>query len=326
MAHSSHCFAFAQDHANRNLILKIIEKGSSEHQINWRILQHQSSTTQKGDFQSVLAPVAILDTPTDCSFLVMPMWGSPICLERLNKIRDIVQFVKCTLRGLSYLHELRVVHRDICEQNIVVNCYTVDASLDEFPEVLSRHWGSNDVTYAFIDFGQSLQLPPDTSIVDCRRSAEETTIGMSINKPLDGNLGEAFYNPFAYDVAALGFLYRYYFAEAVPVLPGLAALFDRMTDYCPSRRMTAQEALRWLEDMVTQQPPACLDAVVTLKCDFQAMSDDDFYWSKLSMQEQLRWGPYRTPPRPLWRRLLGWVASKRIGWIVLLKVREFLQI
>ncbi|KAL7281812.1 hypothetical protein ACG7TL_005135 [Trametes sanguinea] len=281
-----HGLAFAQDHAKRNLILKIIEKGSSEYQINSQILRQQSNMNEKGDFQCVLAPVAILDTPTDCSFLVMPMWGSPICLERMQRVRDIVQFIRCTLRGLSYLHGLRIVHRDICEQNIVVNCHSPGASLDEFPDVLSRHWGTDNVTYALIDFGQSLQLPLDTSIVNCRRPGEETAIGMSINKPVDGNLGEAFYNPFSYDVAALGFLYRYYFAEAVPVLPGLAALFDRMTDYCPSRRMTAQEALRWFEDMVAQQPPACLDAVVTLKCDFQAMSDDDFYWSKLSMEDQ----------------------------------------
>ncbi|KAI9067542.1 hypothetical protein FKP32DRAFT_1755108 [Trametes sanguinea] len=323
---STYGLAFAQDRANRNLILKIIEKGSSEHQINRHILEQQSMTNEKEAFSCLLAPVAVLDTPTDCSFLVMPMWGSPVELERMRRIRDIVQFVRCTLRGLSHLHQLRIVHRDIWAQNIVVNCHSPGATSKEFPDILSRHWQAGDVTYAFVDFGQSLQLPADTSIVDCRRSAEETTIGMNINKPVDGNLGEPFYNPFSFDVAALGFLFRYHFSEAVHALPGLAALFDRMTDYCPSRRMTAQEALQWFEEMIVQQPPACLDATVTLECTLQAMSNDDFYWSKLPVEEQLRWGPYRTPPRPLWRRLLGWFASKRISWIILLRVREFLQI
>ncbi|KAI9067543.1 hypothetical protein FKP32DRAFT_1588535 [Trametes sanguinea] len=318
--------AFAQDHANRNLLLKIIEKGSSEHEINRHLLQQQSVTKERESFPCVLAPVSILDTPTDCSFLVMPMWGSPIPLERMQRVRDIVQFMKCTLRGLSYLHELRIVHRDICDQNIVVNCHNPGAELEEFSEILSQHWQDGDVTYAFIDFGQSLQLPQDTSIVDCRRSAEETAFGMNLNKPPDGNLGEPSYNPFSYDVASLGFLFRFYFSEAVPALPGLAALFDRMTDYCPPRRMTAQEALRWFEDMVAQQSPACLDTKVTLERSFHAMAEDDFYWSKLSEEERLRWGPYRTPPRPLWRRLLSWIASTDIGWIVLLRVREFLQI
>ncbi|KAI9068263.1 hypothetical protein FKP32DRAFT_1672349, partial [Trametes sanguinea] len=307
-----HGLAFAQDHANRNLVLKIIDKGSSEHQINLYLKQQQPITNEKEAFTCVLAPVSILDTPTDCSFLVMPMWGSPIEPERMQRVGDIVHFVRCTLRGLSYLHRLRIVHRDISAQNIVVNCHSPGVSLKEFSEILSRHWQAGDVTYAIIDFGQSLQLPPDTSIVDCRRSAEETAYGMNINKPVDGNLGEPFYNPFSYDVAALGFLFRYHFSEAVPALPGLAALFDRMTDYCPPRRMTAQEALQWFEEMIAQQPPACLDANVALECKIQAMCNDDYYWSKLSEVEQLRWRSYRTPPRPLWRRLLGWIASKEI--------------
>ncbi|CDO75415.1 hypothetical protein BN946_scf184855.g18 [Trametes cinnabarina] len=231
--------------------------------------------SEKGPFPCVLSPVAILDTPSDLSFLAMPIPG---------------------------------------------------ARYAEFPNLLDEHRRNDDAVYAFIDFGQSLQLPPDTSITDCRRPGDETCIAMNLFKPLDGNLGEPYYNPFSYDVAALGFLFRYYFSEAVPALPALAALFDRMTDYCPSRRMTAQEALQWFEEVVAQLSPGRLEARVTLDCSFEAMRDEAFYWGKLPAEDRVQWCEYRTPPRPLWRRLLGFIARNRLGFRMLCYVRELLQI
>ncbi|CDO75411.1 hypothetical protein BN946_scf184855.g14 [Trametes cinnabarina] len=258
-------------------------------------------------------------------FLVMPMWGS-IYPERMQRVQEIVQFARCTLRGLSYLHRLRIVHRDICDHNILVNCHSPGATLEEFPELFDAHLRSDNAVYAFIDFGQSLQLPPDTSITDCRRPGDETGIAMNLFKPWDGCLGEPYYNPFSYDVAALGYLFRYYFAEAVSVFPALAALFDRMTDFRSSCRMTAQEALEWFEEAVAQLPLDRLEARVTLDRSFEAMRDEGFYWKKLSSEDQVIWSQYRTPPRPLWMRLLGLITRYRLVFRMLCYVRELLQI
>ncbi|CDO78036.1 hypothetical protein BN946_scf184885.g2 [Trametes cinnabarina] len=290
-------FAFAQDGAQRNLIIKIIEKGSSEYEINRSILEQQSTSSEKAAFP----------------LLVMPMWGPYVHLTRMRRLREVVQFIKSTLR-------------DICDQNVVVNCHSPGATLEEFAEILDEHRQADDVTYAFIDFGQSLQLPLDTSITDCRRPGDETGIARNHFKPPDGHLGEPYYNPFSYDVAALGFLFRCYFSEAVPALPCLAALFDRMTDYCPSRRMTAQQALEWFEDIIIQLPQGCLEARVMLDRSFEAMRDEGLYWTELSTEDQAKWGQYRTPPRPLWMRLLGFMSRNTLGFRILCFLRGHLQI
>ncbi|KAI0355672.1 hypothetical protein OH77DRAFT_303998 [Trametes cingulata] len=310
---------------HRNVMLKLVDNGSSEHQTYLRIMQAPSSFTNSADFPCVLPPLAILETPHDFSFIVMPMWGSPIHLENIATVGEVLGFIECILRGLSFLHSMRIAHRDICEHNIVVNCHSPGVEGDQYLEVLRRHRGSNEVLYALMDYDQSLLLPPATSLTACRRPASEASAGAWMYKPGDINLGEPFYNPFAYDVGMAGFLFRKYFVEAVAAVPGLAALFDRLTDYRLSHRPTANEALLFFSAMKAAASDETLKTRVILEPSIEAMHSSDPYWSKLSLEDQLVWGRFRTPPRPFLHRVLDWIVHFPIGWRVICAVRRALQ-
>ncbi|KAI0369718.1 hypothetical protein BV20DRAFT_348772 [Pilatotrama ljubarskyi] len=315
--------AYAQDTTKRDLIIKLVDNGSVEHETYQLLLQDMSVFNDTAEFPCVLPALDILSTPYEYSFVVMPMWGSPVHLDDLETVEEVLRFIKCSLR---YLHRHRIAHRDLCENNIVVNGYSPSVKGEEFADRLREYRRHNETFYALIDYDQSLILPPNVSLRDCRRPAAEAWIGANPFKPSDINLGQPHYNPFAYDVAALGLLFRYYFAEAVPALPGLAALFDRMTDHSPSRRLTAEEALVFLDELTMTKPLETLKMHLVMKPSAEAMILTDTYWNKLSPEEQLLWGKYRTPSRSLLARVLDWVTDYPIGWTIVCFVRRALQI
>ncbi|KAI8972191.1 hypothetical protein BD414DRAFT_525342 [Trametes punicea] len=318
--------ACARDAIGRDLMLKLVDKGSPEHRIYQTISRQPISFTEEEAFPCILPPIAILDTPRDYSFIVMPMWGSPIYLEEMRSVGEVLRFIECLLRGLSYLHSLRIAHRDICEYNIVMNCHSPGAGKETYLEILRDYRRKSTVLYALMDYDQSLQLPQDSSLKECLRPARETAAGAAMYKPFDVNLGEPYYNPFAFDVGALGMLFRRYFAEAVVEVPGLAALFDRMTDHSISRRMTAEEALMFFRDITGPLSQEKLANEVVLVPSFDAMNGTDAYWSKLSTDDRRIWGRYRMPEQPLWTRILDWVTSYRVGWTVVCFIRRVLYI
>ena len=77
---------------------------------------------------------------------------------------------------------------------------------------LREHRRGDNVLYALMDFNQSIQLPADTSLKTCRRPFDESYDGSEIYKPDDAHWGSPYYNPFAFDVAMLGNLFRFHFS------------------------------------------------------------------------------------------------------------------
>ncbi|KAI0821654.1 hypothetical protein BC628DRAFT_805833 [Trametes gibbosa] len=74
-------------------------------------------------FANVLPPTAIIDSPYQFAFVAMPMWSNRFNLLHLDTVGQVMDFIHDTLTGLSYLHRLRVAHRDISHTNILVNWY-----------------------------------------------------------------------------------------------------------------------------------------------------------------------------------------------------------
>ncbi|EJF65244.1 hypothetical protein DICSQDRAFT_124494 [Dichomitus squalens LYAD-421 SS1] len=307
-------------------MLKLVDKNSPEYSIFQCLMQQQDLFTDPSTFPCVLPPLAILDTPHQYSIVTMPTWGSPFYIEEFQTMREVLHFMKCLLQGLVFLHANRIAHRDIFEYNVVVNCYRLDRDMDRLSEDLVDHRRRPDVLYALMDYDQSIYLPQVTSLEHCRRPAQEAWAGADMYRPDDVCVGEPTYNPFAYDVAMLGNLFRVNFSRAVPLMPALPALFDKMTTHIVSQRFTAEEALKFLNDSAMDVPQDALEAPLELGMEYGAMFDSEVYWSRLPPGLQASWTDYRAPPLPRSFWILNWLIQIPIFRRVIVPGRRFLGI
>lgn len=83
-------------------------------------------------------------------------------------------------------------------------------------DVAAEHRRTGDVHYCLMDFNISLCTSLDTGLDSFYRPREEAMMGAPAYQPPDVSLGEPIYNPFAYDVACLGNIYRVFFTVRHP--------------------------------------------------------------------------------------------------------------
>ncbi|KAI0369723.1 hypothetical protein BV20DRAFT_945797 [Pilatotrama ljubarskyi] len=304
---------WAQDSRYRDIVFKLTNTDSEEYQIYQHLL-HLAEPSDYHGCSGVLRPVAILDTPYNFSFVAMPKWGTICSLTRLTSVAEVVQFLRCT-------------SKDIHQSNMLINCYTPDTHVaDDIGKVLAKFRTTEDVHYNLFDFNISLRLPMDTSLKKCRRPAHEASWGSPIYHPPDVALGECEYNPFAFDVACLGNLYRVYFSSAVPAMPLLAPLFDRMTTHVISERFTAPEAADFIDFILAQVSQATLDKSLTVYPEWECGADTDIYWSRTTPEFSARWKQYRTPKRSWFVGVLDRITDLPIAWRLLCSIRYKLRI
>ncbi|KAI0332316.1 hypothetical protein GY45DRAFT_1274189 [Cubamyces sp. BRFM 1775] len=318
-------FGYARDMRQQDLFVKLIDKGTAEDEI-YRYLAGCKALYDSSTFPCVLPPTAIIGSPYKFAFAVMPMWGSRLCLAEFTTLREIFTFIRCTLTGLSFLHDHRIAHRDIHEANMLVNWYCLDVKQDSCIERRQAHYRSPSALYALFDFDMALKLPPSTSLKDCRRPADEGFIGHAEYWPDDVYQGERHYNPFAFDVACLGYLFLHYFVEAIPAMPLLAVLFSRMTTHVVDDRFTAAEALTFFRELEATLSPDALDRSVTLEPGYDALNDTEVYWSRLPPEDAIKWQSQRPPPLSCADRILRWITNTRLGWKIVPFVRRTLHI
>ncbi|KAH9912254.1 uncharacterized protein BXZ73DRAFT_56401, partial [Epithele typhae] len=232
----------ARDFSGRDLILKPIARDSREYAI-CKFLLTAADYTDPSTFPCIIPPLAVLDTPYDYSILCMPRWSEVTWLDDVETPREFICLAICLLRGLDFLHSHRIAHRDIVPCNMLANCYRPD---DDDDDVLRadlrerRGRGDCENILALMDFDKSILLPPNTSLINCRRPSLEAT-GDGFFAPDDIDYGAPYYNPFAYDVATLGGIFRYCYADMASVVPSFAPLFDRMTTHLMRERFTVEE-------------------------------------------------------------------------------------
>ncbi|KAH9895154.1 hypothetical protein C8Q73DRAFT_644869 [Cubamyces lactineus] len=315
----------SRDSLEQDVVIKLVDKGTMEEQI-YHYLAGCKDLYGSEAFPCVLPPTAIIASPYEFTFVAMPMWGTMTKITDFNTVREIVAYIRCTLTGLAFLHDHRIAHRDIHEWNIMVNWYCRHDRLDSCTQRLHDHYSSSSVSYAFIDFDGALQLPPTTSLKDCRRPADEALLRVPTYHPFDVCQGERHYNPFAFDVACLGNLFLFYFTEAIPAVPILAVLFSRMTTHVIDDRFTAAEALAFFREVEAQLSPHDLDTNITLKTDYDPLDNPDLYWSRLLPEIQVRFQLNRPPPLTWTSRVLRWLNTTRLGRKVVTLFRRSLCI
>ncbi|OBZ77033.1 Cell division protein kinase 2 CRK1 [Grifola frondosa] len=212
-------FAFAQDSQGRNIAIKVIESDSEEEKIYEHLL-HCMELFDPETFANVLPPVCILRSSYKLSFVLMPMWGDLPFLKDIKTVREVMDFMLDMLRGLSFLHDQRIAHRDIAHTNLMINCFipTHYLLIDKQRPLLEKHRSSSQARYCLFDFNLSKRFPLGLPIESYRSQSTEAFIGWDAFHPRDVYQGEFEYNPFAFDVACLGNLLMFRFADVIPTV------------------------------------------------------------------------------------------------------------
>ncbi len=113
------------------------------------------------------------------------------------------------------MRRLLTAPQDIDEHNIMNNIYSLWEYGPEFAPTLAQHRRTSRVLYCLFDFNLSVQFSLDKPLHECRLIADPSTMSGTPYGPLDVSLGVCDYDPFAYDVACLGNMFRAQLAVSV---------------------------------------------------------------------------------------------------------------
>ncbi|KAA1476520.1 hypothetical protein DENSPDRAFT_843513 [Dentipellis sp. KUC8613] len=226
----------------------------------------------------------------DAVLMVMP-YLCPFDDPPLQTVGEMLDFMKQTLEGLSFIHSQNVAHRDCASANIMMEAsplfpeghHPVRRYFSEdgiFPLTpLSRL--SHPVRYYFIDFGISTRFAPDEShLVTGAKGRDKELPELSRDVP---------YDAFKADVFILGNLYKKELLEKYHDLDFLSHLITAMTHRDPDRRPTVQFALSFFQVILETQysytlrsrlRPKDENVVERVVYDTMAMAKETFYHLK----------------------------------------------
>ncbi|KAK7006872.1 hypothetical protein R3P38DRAFT_3213616 [Favolaschia claudopus] len=173
----------------RQVIIKAVASGSIEAQV----LKCLATSPLRGDPHNHTVPVVSMLHTTNTTFLVHARWGlwwssTPCTLEFWAGVQAVQ-----LLQGLAFMHENGIVHGDIHPNNVLCNFSEIRTQTP--CPVFDKFKSSSSYRIAYIDFGQSMQLPTTPGIkIPCSEYAPPPRFRAP---ELDGG---ATYNPFSADV------------------------------------------------------------------------------------------------------------------------------
>ncbi|KAF8481432.1 kinase-like domain-containing protein [Gautieria morchelliformis] len=283
--------AFAQDSLQRHTALRLTKKSSDEYKI-LQLLIKESSLQSLERFDGVLPPLDLVDLGDHC-IVVMPRWGEFAYHPWFSTIREVVDYMRYWLKGLSFLHKHHIVHRDIKPENILVNHFGAFSHIEwnEMRRTLRR---DGHLVYAIIDFDISIMFPPTATREECRLPSNLSWDG-AYDQPHDTKQGELDYDPFAFDVGCLGVLFCKRFQHFTRTVPMFAPLMDRMTTRDLSRRLTASQALDFLESFASELTQEQLQLPALPWNPRNPHYEDYDRWEGLPDKFMKDWGHFREP-------------------------------
>ncbi|KAG2006977.1 other/AgaK1 protein kinase [Coprinopsis cinerea AmutBmut pab1-1] len=188
--------AFAQDQQGRHVVIKLVPNESDELRI-YELLRAQDIETLK---EYCILPILDILTSTTHSFAVMPRWGSGPVFPMWATLSDVVEFIRAMLKGLAFLHKNLIVHRDMSTGNAVINQFSGHSN-PHGKDIRHKLRRDGQALYALIDYNISMMVPPGMEPSEFRLPyvSWDGVYGVP-----DVAQGEPDYDPFAWDVGALG--------------------------------------------------------------------------------------------------------------------------
>lgn len=119
-----------------------------------------------------------------------------------------------------------------------------------------------------------------------------------------------------------------YSSEAIPIVPLLAPLLDKMTTHVIDERWSAEEALAFFSDIQASLTLDILDSNVALKPTLDIIGVPDLRWNQLSPEFRSSWRKHRSPPAPRsWLAcILRWATTTELGWMLIRAIRRHQRI
>ncbi|KAL5513758.1 hypothetical protein ACEPAH_4159 [Sanghuangporus vaninii] len=239
--------------------IKKLRKGSKE----LEIARYLDSEELRKDPRNITVPLldVFREEEDTMEFMVMPLLKS-FDDPSFSSVDEVIDFMKQTLQGLSFMHSKGVAHRDCSVLNIMMDArklfprdfHPTSSCFDASGKNLARPRRRRDVTsikYYFIDFGISSRFDDATEprLVTGEDCQDKQLPEIYQDKP---------YDPFPVDIFILGNLFKHSLVELYENLEFLAPLANRMTEKDPASRPTIDEALSHFGELVKEQSPRSL--------------------------------------------------------------------
>ncbi|TFK19445.1 hypothetical protein FA15DRAFT_689498 [Coprinopsis marcescibilis] len=209
----------ARDRLGREVIIRMASASDSSPS-ELEIFRRLNSPHARADPRNHTLPVLDFIVYDGLTFVVLPRWGLPLAEWHFGTVEQVLHFVKSMFEGIAFLHENRIAHRDILEQNMVAN--TVVNSLNCSWIDVNKLYEVAVVRYGFIDFGASAIFPLDTDI-----ESEKVLIPrfMAAGVAYIG-LQDGISNPFKDDILSLANILERLSRHIEGLVPEIGPFFD----------------------------------------------------------------------------------------------------
>ncbi|KAF8514690.1 hypothetical protein BU17DRAFT_52359 [Hysterangium stoloniferum] len=230
---------------DRDVLIRLVAKGQDglNHLEALRRLA-VGNVGSRGDNHTV--PVLRLISLADMTFAVFPLMGDRFIIPWYHQLHETTDAAMQLLEGLSFSHARLVAHRDIDEDNILMNCFNGPRVCNGGLPFRSQF----PVRYYFNDFELAVCFDKDSS------PSERVVTGIPIaprpinqygRTPAPEMLSGKPYCPFKCDVWQLGWLFCQTFSVRVHGNPAsYEDLYLEMAAENPLNRPTAAAALERL--------------------------------------------------------------------------------
>ncbi|KAH7890135.1 hypothetical protein F5I97DRAFT_1850396 [Phlebopus sp. FC_14] len=314
---------FAQDSQRRHVAFKLTKESSVEYEAYRRLSKEECLYgPDPAEFGCVMPPLDFIDLGEGWWFVVMPRWGDRVFFPWFNSIREVLDFMRCCLKGICILHKHLIVYRDIKQSNILANQFAQGQYFQD-KRFRSSLRESGSLIYALIDFDWSVVFPLDSKPSERRLHASESFLWYcSIAK--DTSQGELDYDPFAFDVGSFGMFFCDEFQHLSTMVPMLAPLLDRMITRDIPTRFTATQALTFFDDYVLPSAtPSALGGRPPER-DRTILSEPESFdrWARLDPEFVKKWAAYRLPPLKRSTKILRWICGYHVGQFLVRSIRR----
>ncbi|KAJ3996370.1 kinase-like domain-containing protein, partial [Lentinula boryana] len=223
--------------------------------------------------------IEILPVPEGNEKILVMAWMHEIMDPRFRTVGEAVQFLKEMVKGLQYMHQNNVAHRDCSMNNMAMEANAMYTR--QYHPICPKkryNWSARALhhsrtrcppRYYLIDFGQSRMYDPS------QPCGTEYALRSGGYTPPEG-LADTPCDPFATDVFLLGNLMRTTFLDVEPGISGFEFLRPLVKDMVvddPSKQPTMDEVAPQFLDII--------DKVPWWKLRARAMKKDKFLLVKL---------------------------------------------